>query len=329
LTPTTRLGQHPGVDVADHAGEHRVDVGSVTLCYELLGDPGDPVVLLIAGLGRSLLGWDDDFCGRLIGEGLRVLRFDNRDAGLSTSIEAGRVFDLAAARRDGRGAVAYTLDDMADDAAGLLRALGITDAHVVGTSMGGMIAQMLAVRHPAMVRSLCSIMSTTGAAGVGEPTAEALAVVMQRPPTDRASYVATELANQRVIGSRRDLVDEAWRRGRFERLFDRGLNPRGTGRQIMAIVASGDRTAALGSISAPTVVIHGDADTLVPLSGGQATARAIPGAQLVVLPDMGHEIPPRAWAAVTGAILANANRAGGRTLPPTNASASRQAEVPW
>jgi len=297
-------GQHPGM-------EHtRVGTG-VELWYELLGAPPDPVVVLVAGLGRQLIGWDDAFCALIADEGFRVLHFDNRDAGLSTRFDDGPPFDLAAARRDGRAAVAYTLEDMADDTAGLLDVLRIDSAHVVGTSMGGMIAQTLAIGHPARVRSLCSIMSTTGADDVGRPTAEAMAVVNQRPPADRAEYVSSELANSTVIGSRGALVDEEWRRRRFERFYDRGIDARGTARQMMAIVASGDRTAALAAVTAPTVVIHGDVDTLVPLDGGEATAKAIPGAELLVISDMGHEIPPAAQPEVVAAIVANARRGSG------------------
>ena len=287
----------------------KMDVGrGVELCYELRGAPDDPVIVLVAGLGRQMIGWDDDFCGLLADEGLRVLRFDNRDAGLSTRIEGAPGFDMAAARRGGRDAVAYTLDDMADDVDGLLAGLGIGSAHIVGTSMGGMIAQTLAIRNPTRVRSLCSIMSTTGADDVGRPTPKAMAVVMQRPPEDRDSFVASELRNSRVIGSRGGLVDEDWRRGRFERFYDRGVDPAATSRQIMAIVASGDRTSALADVRVPTLVIHGDVDPLVPLSAGEATARAIPGAELLVIPDMGHEIPPATWPQVVAAIVAHARR---------------------
>ncbi|HEY5024909.1 MAG TPA: alpha/beta hydrolase [Acidimicrobiales bacterium] len=288
----------------------RATVGTgIELCYELQGSPGDPVVVLIAGLGRQLIGWDDAFCDSLTDAGFRVLRFDNRDVGASTHLHDGPPFDLAAARRGGPQAVAYTLDDMADDTAALLDVLHIEDGHIVGTSMGGMIAQTLAIRHPRRVRSLCSIMSTTGADDVGRPTPEALAVVMQRPAADRDTYVTTELANSAVIGSRRALVDEEWRRRRFERFYDRGIDPAGTARQIMAMAASGDRTTALGGVNAPTVVIHGDVDSLVPLDGGEATARAIPGAELLVIADMGHEIPPAAQPEVVAAIVANARRA--------------------
>jgi len=180
---------------------------------------------------------------------------------------------------------------------------------VVGTSMGGMIAQLLAIRHPARVRSLCSIMSSTGAPGVGMPSPEAAARLLARPSADRDSFVATELSNYEVFGSRGALVDEAWRRGRFERFFDRAHNPVGVGRQIRAIVASPERTEMLAAVTVPTLVIHGAVDTLVDPSGGEATAAAVPGAELVVVRDMGHEIPPATWPQVVGAIVANAERA--------------------
>jgi pimeloyl-ACP methyl ester carboxylesterase len=305
----------------EHTTEHTKVGTGVELCYERRGAPEDPVIVLIAGLGRQLIGWDDAFCDRLAAQGFGVLRFDNRDAGSSSHLSDGPPFDIVAARHGGRDAVAYTLDDMADDTAALLGVLGVEDAHLVGTSMGGMIAQTVAIRHPSRVRSLCSIMSTTGADAVGRPTPEAMAVVTQRAPAEREAYVAFELANSTIIGSRRGLVDEAWRRERFERFFDRGIDPAGTARQIMAIVASGDRTAALGGVTAPTLVIHGDADTLVPLDGGEATARAIPGAELLVIQDMGHEIPPGAQPEAVDAIVAHARRAQERS--PDGAGAPR------
>jgi pimeloyl-ACP methyl ester carboxylesterase len=290
----------------------RTTVGTgIELCFERLGSPADPVVVLVAGLGRQLIGWDDAFCELLVDEGFGVVRFDNRDAGLSTHLSGGPPFDLAAARkaRHGGSGVAYTLADMADDTAGLLDALGIERAHVVGTSMGGMIVQTLVIRHPSRVASLCSIMSTTGADDVGPPTSEALATVTRPLPTDREGYVATELANCVVIGSHGALVDEHWRRGRFERFYDRGIDPAGTARQIMAIVASGDRTDALGRVTVPALVVHGAVDTLIAPDGGEATAKAIPGAELLVIADMGHEIPPAVQPQVVTAIAANARRA--------------------
>jgi pimeloyl-ACP methyl ester carboxylesterase len=293
----------------------RTKVGTgVELCYDRLGSPADPVVVLVAGLGRQLIGWDDSFCELLVDQGFGVVRFDNRDAGLSTHLSGGPPFDLAAARRareGGRDGVAYTLAEMADDTAGLLDALGVERAHVVGTSMGGMIVQTLVIRHPSRVASLCSIMSTTGADEVGLPTSEALATVTRPLPADREGYVAAELANSAVIGSHGPLVDEQWRRGRFERFYDRGIDPAGTARQIMAIVASGDRTDALGRVTVPALVVHGAVDSLIAPDGGEATAKAIPGAELLVIADMGHEIPPAVQPRVAAAIAANAYRAPG------------------
>jgi len=173
---------------------------------------------------------------------------------------------------------------------------------------------MLAVRHPARVRSLCSVMSTTGAADAGQSRPEAAPVLTRPPATDREGYVQGELENHRVIGSRAPaLVDEQWRRAKAERLWDHGVHPRGTGRLLMAIVASGDRTAALSSVRAPTVVVHGDADPLIDVSGGEATAAAIPGARLVVIPGLGHELPPAVWPEVVAALVDNARRTGAAT----------------
>ncbi len=298
LTPAARHGQHPGVE--------RVRVGDIELCYELHGDRADPLVVLVSGLGRSLAGWDEGFVELITSGGFSVLVFDNRDCGRSTILHDSPRFDFAAALRGDRSVVRYTLDDMADDTAGLLRALGVGAAHLVGLSMGGMIAQMVAVRHPERVCSLCSVMSTTGARDAGTPTREARAVLTRRPPSGRDEFVAQELENSRITGSHGALVDEAWRRRKFERIYDYGVHPDGTGRQLMAIVASGDRTAALGAISVPTLVVHGEVDTLVGVSGGQATTAAVPGARLMVIPDMGHELPPKVWPELAAAIVANA-----------------------
>lgn len=287
-----------------------VGVGSLQVCYELDGRPGDPVVMLVSGLGSSLATWDGRFLTLLRQAGFAVLRFDNRDSGRSTVLDGAPPFDLRAAARKDRSVVAYTLDDLADDAAGLLDALGIGAAHVVGPSLGGMIAQTLAVRHPERVRSLCSIMSSTGARDVGQPHPGAGAVLVRPPVRDRDGFVAGELENQTVIGSSAPaFVDEQWRQAKAERIWDHGVHPRGTGRLLMAVVASGDRTAALGSVRAPTVVIHGDADPLIDVSGGRATAAAIPGARLLVIPGLGHELPPAVWPEVVGAVVDNARRA--------------------
>jgi pimeloyl-ACP methyl ester carboxylesterase len=288
----------------------RVTVGEVELCYDLVGRQRDPVVVLVNGIASSLVAWDDALVQRFVGEGFAVLRFDNRDSGQSTILDDSPPFDLGAAYRGDRSVVTYTLDDMADDTAGLLAALGLGAGHLVGVSLGGMIAQAMAVRHPESVLSLCSIMSTTGAKDVGLPTPEAGPVLVRPPAAGRQGFVEQELENYRVIGSSDPhCVDEAWRRARLERIYDHGVHPRGSGRNLMAVAASGDRTASLAAISVPTLVVHGDADPLITRSGGEATARAIPGARLLVVPGLGHEVPPGVWTELVAAIVANA-RAG-------------------
>ncbi len=285
-----------------------VAVGDIEICADELGDPAGSPLLLIHGLAGQLISWDEDLCAMFGAEGFRVVRYDNRDAGKSTIVDAPR-FRPDARRSANRDAATYTLDDLADDAAGLLDALGIAAAHVLGASMGAMIGQTLAVRHRDKVKSLCSMMGSTGAPDVGLPSAAAGEVLVRAPAKDRPGFVDAELSNMDIFGSRGALVDQAWRRRHYGRLFDRGLQPRGTGRNLMAIFASGDRTEALASIVAPTLVIHGDADTLIDMSGGKATAGAIPGAELMIIHDMGHELPPALWPAVVEAVTANASRA--------------------
>lgn len=288
----------------------RAQVGEVELCYDLVGERGNPVMVLVAGLGSSLATWDDRFVQLFVDEDFAVLRFDNRDSGQSTILEDAPRFDLSAAFHGDRSVVTYTLDDLADDTAGLLDALGMGAAHLLGVSLGGMIAQVTALRHPDKVLSLCSVMSTTGGPDVGLPQPGVGAVLTSRPGTDRDSFVAGELDNQRLTGSTDpDFVDERWRREKFERLWDHGVHPRGTGRLLMAVAASGDRTAALASMAVPTLVVHGDADPLIDVSGGRATAAAVAGAELLVVPGLGHELPPAVWPQLVAAAVANARRA--------------------
>lgn len=287
----------------------RVRVGELELCFELSGDPADPVLALVAGLGSSLATWDDRFVALLHEAGFRVLRFDNRDSGQSTILEGAPRFDLEAATRRDRSVVTYTLDDLADDTAGLLDALELGPAHLLGVSLGGMIAQMTAARHPGKVLTLCSVMSTTGAPEVGRARPGVGHVLTKAPAKDRDGFVRGELENQRLVGSARaDLIDEEWRRAKAARIWDHGVHPRGTGRLLMAIVASGDRTEALRTIVAPTLVVHGDADGLIDVSGGRATAEAIPDAELVVVPGLGHELPPAVWPELVAAVATNARR---------------------
>jgi len=284
----------------------RVAVGAVELCFDLTGPSDAPVVTLISGLGGQLIGWPPAFVDRLVAAGYRVLRFDNRDAGLSTSFDGRGGFDRDAARRQDRSAAAYTLDELADDTAGLLGALGLADAHIVGRSMGGMIAQTVAIRRPDVVRSLCSIMSTTGDPAVGRPTPAALADLTGPVVTDRAAVLEAAVASQRVTGSPAYPAADDDVRREAAAAYDRSFRPDGRARQLMAIMVSGDRTAALAAVTVPTVVIHGTDDPLVTVSGGEATARAIPGATLVTIPGMGHDLPPAVWPTVVDAIVANA-----------------------
>ncbi len=259
------------------------------------------------GLGAQMIFWPDELCDALAARGYCVIRFDNRDTGRSTVLD----HSPPDWRSVLAGAVAapYLLQHMADDAVGLLDHLGIERAHVVGASLGGMIAQRVAIDHPRRVLSLASIMSTTGNRAVGGPTPEGMAVLMSAPPTDRDGYVESTIRARGVIGS--EPPDEDRTRDLAERAFDRGYHPDGTARQFAAVVASPDRTPELGTIDAPTLVIHGSEDPLIDVSGGEATAAAIPGAELVVVEGMGHDLPPWALERVVVALVRNFERAPG------------------
>jgi pimeloyl-ACP methyl ester carboxylesterase len=281
----------------------------MTLRYETLGDPSAPALLLIMGLGAQLIDWPDGFCELLVARGYRVIRFDNRDAGLSTWLdELGRP-DLGDIFGGDFTTTPYRLADLAADAAGLLKELGVERAHVAGVSMGGMIAQQLAIDHPDRVLSLCSIMSTTGDRSVGRPTPEAAAVLGQPPAGNREAAIASAVAASRIIGSPGFPVNEEELLRRTTAKYDRAYRPIGTARQYAAILASPDRTQALYGVTVPTLVIHGEADPLIDVSGGRATAATIPGAELLVVPGMGHDLPQEAWPQVIDAITRNAGRA--------------------
>jgi pimeloyl-ACP methyl ester carboxylesterase len=277
--------------------------------YDVTGDPGAPPIVLAMGFSMQLVGWDDEFCADLAGRGFRVVRFDNRDIGLSTHLTQLGVPDFMRAMMGDASAALYTVADMADDVAGLLDALDLRAAHVVGVSMGGFMVQELAIRHPGRVLSLASIMSTTGARGLAQPTPEASAALMSPPPADRAAAIDRAYGIWRVIGSPGFPFDEARVRRRTERAWDRDHDPTGVARQMAAILTQRDRTADLCRVRVPTVVIHGAADPLVPLAGGEATAAAVLGARLVVIPGMGHDLPQGAWPTIIDAIVDNAARA--------------------
>ena len=291
--------------------EEFCDVGrGVTLCYETFGDPDDVPILLVMGLATQMIAWHEDFCEALAERGFHVVRFDNRDIGRSTHFDfrppsMGQMLRRRAAPKQ------YDLSDMAEDTAVLLRELGISPAHVVGASMGGMIAQVLAAEHPEAVRSLVSIMSSTGNRWSGQPALSVYPYLLGKPPRDREAVVDRAAAIFGLIGSTGFDRDEQYVRERAGRAYDRGYDPRAGGRQLGAIIASGDRTKLLGRITAPTLVIHGTVDKMIRPSGGRATAKAIPGARLMMIEGMGHDLPRGAWPQLLDAISEHARAADG------------------
>ncbi len=297
--------------MTDTSQIRRASAGSVELAYETFGDPADPPVLLVMGFATQMLGWPDEFCRMLATRGLFVVRFDNRDIGLSTHLHAAPPPDVMAAVAGDTSSASYTLSEMAGDTVGLLDALGLTSAHLVGISMGGMIAQTVAIEHPERVRTLTSIMSTTGDPSVGGATPEALGALLAPPATTREEAQARAVAAYRVIGSPGYPLDEAGLRERVGLSFDRAHDPAGVGRQLLAILASPDRTRRLGEIGVPALVIHGEQDALVNVSGGRATAAAIPGSELAVLEGMGHDLPRELWPELVDRIAAHVARVEG------------------
>jgi pimeloyl-ACP methyl ester carboxylesterase len=282
--------------------------GGITLCYETFGDPSDPTALLIMGLGTQMVAWQDDFCRQLADKGLYVVRFDNRDIGRSTHLQGPPPSLVELLRYSGNGA-RYTLADMAQDAAGLLSELELAPAHVIGASQGGMIAQTLAARHPTQVRSLVSMMSSTGGRWVGRPALSSYPIFLRKAPREREAFIEHAIRMFAKVGSRGIPQDSDGVRKIAALSFDRELDRTGAGRQLAAIIASGDRTAELQRITAPTLVIHGTADTLVSPSGGRASARAIPGAKLMMIEGMGHDLPRVLWPRLIDAFATHAAEA--------------------
>jgi pimeloyl-ACP methyl ester carboxylesterase len=289
-----------------HSKPAMAKANGIELCYDTFGDRAAPPIVLIMGLAAQMIAWDDAFCGELASRGYWVIRFDNRDIGLSTKFAQHGVPDvmamLGALLQRKAVSAPYTLRDMAADTVGLMDALGIKSAHVVGASMGGAIAQEIAIRHPARLRTLTSIMSSTGEPGLAQPTPEAMQILMAPTPSDRDAYLKRYLQTWAVLRGRGFPLDEARDAERGARAFERGLNPPGVARQLAAIMASGSRKEALAAVKAPALIIHGDADPLVRLDGGEATARAIPGAKLLVIKGMGHALPIPLWPQIIGAI---------------------------
>ena len=282
----------------------------VELEYETFGDPADPALLLVMGLGAQLLSWPEGLC-ELLAEQHRfhVIRFDNRDSGLSTFVDRGPQPDVGAILHGDPSSAPYLIGDMALDACALLDALGVPRAHVVGASMGGMIVQQLAIDHPERVLSLCSIMSRPGDRESGNSTPEAGAVLMRPRGAGREAAIDAGVTAYQVIGSPGYPDDPAALRARVAAGYDRSSRPDGFLRQFAAIVASPDRTPGLRQLTVPTLVIHGSDDPLIHRSGGEATAEAVPGAELLVLPGMGHSLPQELWAGIAEAVAANAARA--------------------
>jgi pimeloyl-ACP methyl ester carboxylesterase len=286
-------------------------VNGIDIEYVTEGDPAAEPMLLVMGLGAQLTAWPEGFVD-LLRERYFVIRFDNRDCGLSTKFEG--LPDMGAfLLRGDTSSASYRIEDMADDAAALLAHLGVELAHVVGVSMGGMITQALAVHHAARFCSAASIMSTTGDRSVGAPTGEAMTALLRPAATTREEAIAASVEGSKVIGSPGYPADEATLRQRAADAYDRAYCPEGTARQLGAILASPDRTEGLRGVTMPFLVVHGEADPLVTLSGGQATAAAVPGAELLTFPGMGHDLPEPLWEPIVAAIVANAGRASTRT----------------
>ena len=282
-------------------------VNGIDIEYDTTGDPSDPALLLVMGLGAQLTAWQDGFVDLLASRGFFVVRYDNRDVGLSTRF-AG-LPDIGALFGGEGSSAPYRIEDMAEDGVALLSHLGIDQAHVVGASMGGMITQAMVIGHPERFLSACSIMSTTGDRENGMPTGEAMSALLRPPATSRDEAIAASLEASKIIGSPAYPTPEADLAERAGAAYDRAFNPEGTARQLGAILASPDRTEGLRGVNLPFLVIHGDADPLVQPSGGEATAAAVPGAKLIMIPGMGHDLPEPLWDEVVEAIVANAELA--------------------
>ncbi|MFL5872844.1 MAG: alpha/beta fold hydrolase [Solirubrobacterales bacterium] len=287
----------------------------IELCYQETGDPDGEPLLMVMGLATQMIAWPEELCEMLAERGYRVVRFDNRDIGRSTRIDSagmpGKLAMLA-----GSGKPPYLLRDMAADAFGLMDHLGIDSAHLVGASMGGMIVQTAAIENQARVRSIVSIMSTTGSRRVGHPSYRTFGLMLGKPPREREAAIERVIKTFKTIGSPGYPFDEERIREIAGRSFDRGHSPAGIARQLHAITASGDRTNALRKLKVPALVIHGKNDVLVNPSGGRATAKAIPGARLRLVEGMGHDLPRALWPDFADEIAASAARAPeGATAP--------------
>jgi len=290
--------------------ERMAPANGIELAYQEMGDPSGEQLLLVMGLATQMIAWDEAFCLLLADRGFRVVRFDNRDIGRSTKIESAGMPSRVDMMSGRRASAPYLLRDMARDTIGLMDHLGIDSAHLVGASMGGMIAQTTSIEHPERVRSMVSIMSTTGSRWTGMPSFKAFGVLLGKPPHGREAAIERAVKTFKVIGSPGYPFEEDRIREIAGRSYDRGHGTAGIFRQLHAITASGDRTRALRGVRVPTAVIHGKEDPLVRPAAGRATARAVPGARLKMIDGMGHDLPPALWPTFVEAITANATRAG-------------------
>lgn len=299
----------PGlVPVGHYRGMPRARANGLELEYDTFGDPANPPLVLVMGLGAQMITWETGFCELLAGHGFHVVRFDNRDIGLSSYLDELGVPDVPAVM-SGQAPAPYLLADLADDTVGLFDALGFAKAHVVGASMGGMIVQQLAIDHPDRLLSVTSIMSTTGDPSVGQASPAALATLTRKPAASREESIEQSIAAYRTTGSPGYPATDEYLREKAARGYDRALHPEGTFRQVAAVIASGDRTEGLRDVRLPFTVLHGEADPLVNVSGGKATAAAVPDSELVLLPGMGHDLPEPLWAEIVAAIVRTAARA--------------------
>jgi pimeloyl-ACP methyl ester carboxylesterase len=285
--------------------------------YDTVGDSSSPPLLLIMGFGGQMILWDREFCRQLVEAGLYVIRFDNRDVGLSSKLQemgAPELSERFSAVRPGGGIHApYTIEDMGDDAIGLLDGLGLHKAHVCGASMGGMIAQTMAIRHPGRVLSLISMASSTGnpeVASVRPGTIDSPAIPLMSPPRERESNLEYTVNGMRELAGPGIAFDEERARRMAAALYDRCFYPEGEARQFLALLASGNRKPALAKLALPTLVIHGECDPLVPVEHGKDTAEAVPGAELLIIAGMGHNLPPEVWPRVVTAIAAHTRKTG-------------------
>ena len=253
--------------------------GAVELYYDTFGDPSNPTLLLINGLGSQCINYADEWCERFAAEGYQVVRFDNRDTGLSSKLDDTE----------------YGLADMARDAIAVLDAVGAQQAHVMGLSMGGMIVQRLAIDHPDRLLSMTSVMSRTGEEEYGQSSPDALAFLMAPPAESREEYIENHVKALRVYGSKAEWLDDDVSRERAAAAYDRCFCPQGVGRQMMAVMRDGSRADDLRKVNVPTLVLHGSRETLIDPSGGRRTAELIPGARYVEIEGMGHDYPPAVW----------------------------------